>query len=293
LAVASSANAQDRQYQDRQNQDQRYQDRQNQDRSRNAAVSLQINFGRAPHWTNIPGTRVRGIRQGDLTSYDMFRYGRNYYVYNNNNERWYGSRRWRGEFMLLDDRSVPRELRRIPRNNWRNYPASWEDRSYRNSNNRDSNYPDRNYQDRNNGDRTYQNGNDQGSGGTSATLQITFGSSPHWAGVSGTRVEAIPVAERTNYDVFRYGGSYYAYNDNQWYMSPRESGSFVVIDARSVPAELSQVPRENWRNYPAAWGTQNRMPPGQEVKKDNPPNNSNGQDHSKDHGNQSNGHGHN
>ncbi len=220
IATVASVNAQDRQYQ----------------RSRGADASLQITFGSTPHWVGIPGTRIREIRQGDRTDYDMFRYGRTYYAYNSDNDRWYTSRGWRGEFTMIDDRSVPSELRRVPRNHWRNYPSSWEAR------NSGRNYRDRNY---------------QGSGGTSATLQINFGRSPHWMGVSGTRVEMVPVAERPNYDVFRYGGSYYVYNSNRWYSSPRESGRFTMIDDRAVPTELSRVPREQWRNYPAAWDNHN------------------------------------
>jgi hypothetical protein len=60
------------------------------------------------------------------------------------------------------------------------------------------------------------------------------------------------------YDVFRYGGSYYAYDNNRWYSSDRESGEFVAMDVRSVPSELSRVPREHWRNYPTTWQDQNR-----------------------------------
>jgi hypothetical protein len=251
LAMAASANAQDRQYQG----------------SRGTDVSLQITFGSKPHWVGIPGSQVSQIREGDRTDYDMFRYGRKYYAYNNRNDRWYMSRRWRGQFMLIDDRSVPRELRRIPREHWRNYPTAWRDRDYR--------------------DRDYRDRDDERAGGASATLRVTFGSAPHWAGINGTRVEVVPVAERSNYDVFRYGGTYYAYNSNQWYTSPRESGEFTMIDDRSVPSELSQVPREHWRSYPSRWGNPNGTPPGQETKNGDSPNGNSGHDsndHSKDHG---------
>ena len=231
IATAASVNAQNRQYQ----------------RSGGPEASLQITFGTKPHWVGIPGTGIREIRQGDRTDYDMFRYGRSYYAYNNANDRWYMSRGWRGQFVLIDDRSVPRELRRIPRNHWRNYPTAWEERNYQ------GNHRDRNVRSSNDRDPNYR-----GSGGTSASLQVTFGSTPHWAGVSGTRVEMVPVAERPNYDVFRYGGTYYAYSSNRWYSSPRERGEFTMIDDRSVPNELSTVPREQWRNYPAGWENQRR-----------------------------------
>jgi hypothetical protein len=43
-------------------------------------------------------------------------------------------------------------------------------------------------------------------------------------------------------------------------MSNRESGQFAMMEDRSVPTELTQVPRDNWRNYPPAWGTQYDKP---------------------------------
>ncbi len=188
-----------------------------------ADVSLNINFGKAPRWQNVPGTSIREIRQGDRTDYDMFRYGRTYYAYNNVNGRWYRSRNYRGRFMMIDDRSVPRELRRIPRNHWRNYPTAWEDRDSR------------------------------GSYGSSTTFEVSYGTRPRWSGVSGTSVQMVSMGDRPNYDAFRYGGNYYVYNDNRWYTSSRESGQFVVLAESSVPTELTRVPRENWRNYPTGW----------------------------------------
>jgi hypothetical protein len=203
MTLAASAGAQDRQYR--------------------GGTSLQITFGSTPHWVGIPGTQVREIRQGDRTDYDMFRYGRNYYAYNNANGRWYTSRHWRGQFRMIADRSVPRELRRIPRNHWRNYPDAWQDRDYRESS------------------------------GSSSTFQVTYGNRPHWAGIDGTRIEMVSAAERPNYDVFRYGGNYYVYSNDRWYRSSRESGQFMMIDDRSVPTEFSRLPRENWRSYPSGW----------------------------------------
>jgi len=50
----------------------------------------------------------------------------------------------------------------------------------------------------------------------SANFQVTFGSRPHWTSVQGTRVQEIRQADRPDYDMFRYGGNYYAYNNNRW-----------------------------------------------------------------------------
>jgi hypothetical protein len=228
------------------------------ERRQDSQTSLTITFGSRPHWVGVPGTSVREIRQGDRTDYDMFRYGRTYYAYNSANDRWYASRGWRGEFVMIDDRSVPQELRRIPRNHWRNYPVSWDRRNHWDRRYRDRDQGDRGYQSRDDrsgyyNDRSgYDQGRDNQGPGTSATLQIRLGS-PHWTGVSGTRVDMVPDYERQNYDAFRCGGAYYVYDGDRWYSSPRESGPFTMIDDRSVPTELSRVPRDQWRHYPMAW----------------------------------------
>lgn len=208
-----------------------------------AATSLQINFGSSPHWVGVNGTRVREIRQGDRSDYDMFQYRNGYYAYNNNDGRWYMSRRARGRYRMISDRDVPSDFRRVPRSHWRNYPSAWDDRR-----------------------------GDMRSGGMGTTLRVSFGSTPHWGSVRGSRVEMMPVAERPDYDVFRYGNSYYAYNSNRWYTSSRESGDFTMIEDRDVPTELSTVPRDQWRNYPTQWQDQgqdqrpNGVPPGQYRK---------------------------
>jgi len=248
LVLVASASAQDRRY----------------ERSQ-PGISLQINFGSTPHWSRVPGTQVRAIRQEDRTDYDIFQYGRSYYAYNSGNERWYMSRRSRGNFRLIDDRDVPRELRRIPRNHWRNYPTSWEGRDDRYNRGRDDRY-NRGWDDRYNrgwdGSR-----DDRGSTGSSATLRVTFGSSPRWSDVRGTRVATVPMEDRRNYDVFRLDNTYYAYDSDRWYRSSRESGDFVAMDERDVPSELSRVPQDQWRRYPAAWrNNPNGMPPGQERR---------------------------
>jgi len=113
------------------------------------------------------------------------------------------------------------------------------------------------------------------SGGTSATFRVSFGSTPHWGNISGSNVQIISAAERPDYDVFRYGNNYYAYNSNRWYTSSRESGDFTMIEDRDVPTEISTVPRDQWRHYPTSW--QNR---GQDQRPyGNPP----GQDRYRDH----------
>ena len=105
-----------------------------------------------------------------------------------------------------------------------------------------------------------RNHHDQGSNASPATLQVDFGTTPHWTIIRGTRVEEILVAERPSYDMFRCGGNYYVYDNNQWYSSPRGRGQFILIDDRSVPRALSTVPRQHWRHFPPGWANKHRDP---------------------------------
>jgi len=90
-----------------------------------------------------------------------------------------------------------------------------------------------------------------------ASLSVTFGHTPHWVGVRGTRVREIRTSDRPDYDMFSYGGSYYAYNNNHWYSSRRSRGHFRPIEDRQVPREISRVPRDHWHSYPSGWDQTN------------------------------------
>ena len=183
----------------------------------------------------------------------MFHYNNRYYVYRDN--RWYQSDQWQGDFNYVDTRYVPVELSRVPRDNWRSYPTEWQTRNdYNQSNDNRTNYT------RSNDNRTDYNRSDYNrtSGGGDATLQVTFGSRPRWGSVSGTRVMEVRSRQRPDYDVFRYGSSYYAYNNDRWYMSNRWDGTYSYVDERSVPRELRRVPRNHWRHYPQGWQDRGR-----------------------------------
>jgi len=87
-----------------------------------SSFSITIDLGSHPHWRPVRGTRVYEIN--GPRSYDAFRYGGYYYVYDN--DCWYRSHRTRGQFVRIDDRAVPREFARVSRDHWRN--VSWRDR---------------------------------------------------------------------------------------------------------------------------------------------------------------------
>lgn len=86
-----------------------------------------------------------------------------------------------------------------------------------------------------------------------ATLQVRFGTRPHWESVHGTRVRVVRDQDRPDYDVFRYGGWYYAYDNDHWYRSRRADGDYRAMDDRNVPRDFHRVPRDQWRNYPSTW----------------------------------------
>ena len=94
--------------------------------------------------------------------------------------------------------------------------------------------------------------------GTSATLQINFGSQPRWVPIRGTRVREIYAVGRPDYDVYRYGGTYYAFSNDRWYSSRTGRGQFYVIEERYVPREFYRIPRQHWRHYPSRWDREDR-----------------------------------
>jgi hypothetical protein len=71
---------------------------------------------------------------------------------------------------------------------------------------------------------------------------------------------SVYVVENSDYDVFRYGGTYYCYNDGYWYRSRSASGTFVTLDVRSVPRAVLNVPSRHWKHHPHGG------PPGQMKK---------------------------
>jgi YXWGXW repeat-containing protein len=82
---------------------------------------------------------------------------------------------------------------------------------------------------------------------------VTFSTTPTWELVPGTRVYLVNDAERPDYDLFRYGSSYYIYDNGYWYRASSWNGPFVAVNNASVPVVFSGVPRTEWRSYPDTW----------------------------------------
>ncbi|HET9328252.1 MAG TPA: hypothetical protein VFQ05_15905 [Candidatus Eisenbacteria bacterium] len=88
--------------------------------------------------------------------------------------------------------------------------------------------------------------------------RVVLGTRPDLVAIPGTLVYAV---DNTDYDVFRYNGRYYLYNDGYWYRSSRTSGPYMVVDVRSVPQPILRVPSKSWKSHPHGG------PPGQMKKK--------------------------
>lgn len=79
--------------------------------------------------------------------------------------------------------------------------------------------------------------------------QVEFRTRPRWEMVPGTEVYRINDYD-SGYDMFRYGGYVYVYNDGYWYRSSSYRGPFVAVREEYVPAQIYSVPRDSWHNYP-------------------------------------------
>lgn len=194
-------------------------------RDTGTSSTLRVEFGRSLHWTAIPGTRIEELPVSERTRYDVFRHGGSYYAFDD--DRWFMSARERGDFREIDDRDVPDEFSAIPRDHWRAYPNRWHGRAGL-------------------GGRDY-------TGAVPTTLQVRVANTARWYSIRGTSVMQLRGAQRPDFDLFRLGGEYYAFDNDSWYLSRRATGQYRLINERQVPAEMSWVPRYAWQHYPDRW----------------------------------------
>lgn len=82
-----------------------------------------IYFRERPRMVVVPGTRVYYVRDADV---DVYRYGRFYYAFDDG--RWYRSASYRGPWVYVRGRAVPRQIYMVPtdyRRNWRGDYRYW------------------------------------------------------------------------------------------------------------------------------------------------------------------------
>lgn len=109
-------------------------------------------FDNRPRMVVVPGTRVYYVRDSD---YDVYRYGSYYYGFDDG--RWYRSTSYRGPWIHVRGRQVPRAIYMVPadyRRNWRGDYRYWRSRDYDRDWQRYRNTSDRRYRDRDR-DRDY------------------------------------------------------------------------------------------------------------------------------------------
>ena len=85
-----------------------------------------LNFLTQPTMTVVPRTRVYYSSDGDV-----YRYGRNYYGYDQG--RWYRASSYRGPWIYVRGRTVPRQIYSVPseyRHGWQGDYKYWRTRDY-------------------------------------------------------------------------------------------------------------------------------------------------------------------
>ena len=79
--------------------------------------------------------------------------------------------------------------------------------------------------------------------------QIMFQKTPRITVVPATRVSRV-MDPACKHDLFRFGGTWYAYVARHWYRSDDISGPYRVLDARHVPRAVLFVPPMHWKHHP-------------------------------------------
>jgi hypothetical protein len=202
------------------------------------SATLRLGSSTPRHWQSIDGVRAEELPVSERTQDDMFRHDGNYYV--RHDGRWYTSSRENGDYDPMDERNVPTEFSDIPRDHWRNYPAQYG---------RDM--PNMDPGPAGDGSTRRERNGDWMDG--DGSFRARFRSAPRWTYVRGTRVMDLRSGERPDYDLFRYGGSYYAFRNQRWYMTQDLRMSFSPIQRRQVPREFRRIPESHWNDYPDYW----------------------------------------
>ena len=83
--------------------------------------------------------------------------------------------------------------------------------------------------------------------GIPAPPAIVFHSEPEVVVVPKTRVYYVPSAP--DFDMYRYGSSWYINRDGYWYRSRAYSGPFEVVEYRHVPRQIVVLPQQ-YRHHP-------------------------------------------
>jgi len=92
----------------------------------------------------------------------------------------------------------------------------------------------------------------------SVNIGISLPAPPSLIIVPGTPVAYAP-AVPANY--FFYGGQYYVFSNNGWFVAPRYDGPWVVVSPAYVPVPILTVPVRYYRKPPPHWKQWQRAAP--------------------------------
>jgi hypothetical protein len=193
----------------------------------NAPPPPRVYFRQEPRVVFVPQSRVYVVRDVD---YDMFRYGRFWYV--TRGGYWYRARSYRGPFWVVDARYVPRAIYSVPPRHWKH--RHWDRRADWSGD-----------EDGDDDGRTYY-GFQVNVLSAPPPPRVYFYDEPEVDYVPESRVY---VVRDFDYDMFRYGDSWYVCRDGYWYRSGSYRGPFQVVDARRVPAPIYRVPTQRWKDW--------------------------------------------
>lgn len=197
-----------------------------------------LGFYDEPTMLRVPGTYVYYTQDSDN---DVYRYGN--YWYMNYNGDWYRAGSFRGPWVFVSFRSVPRDVYSVPTQ----YRRRWSDY-------RDQHYGTDTSSD---DDNVYYRGGTTTSSSLSLRIgsrysgpSITFSTEPELVTVPGTR--GVYYVQDSDNDIYRYGNSWYMNYNGDWYRAGSYNGPWVFVGYRSVPRDVYSVPstyRRNWSDY--------------------------------------------
>ena len=186
-------------------------------------------FNRKPEMAYVPGSSVRFATR--VSGFDLYRLHGTWYLVDDG--QWFRSTTWRGPFLTIRTRSVPRDILNLPtsyRHNWSNAPAMYQ-RDY----DRDRSTGDRDDYNRTYGVRYWSSGR-------------TFTEEPSSYMIPNTSVYF--VEGNSGYDMYRFGNTWYLVDNGDWFRADSWRGPFISIQTSTVPRTVLTIPVD-YRHY---WG---------------------------------------
>jgi len=196
-----------------------------------------LGFYDEPTMIRVPGTYVYYTQDADN---DVYRYGN--YWYMNYNGDWYRAGSFRGPWVFVSYRSVPREVYSVPTQ----YRRRWSDYRDQHYDTETSSVDNRVY---------YRTETTTPSislriGSRYNGPSISFSTEPDVVAVPGTR--GVYYVQDSDTDIYRYGNNWYMNYNGDWYRAGSYNGPWIFVGYRSVPRDVYSVPstyRRNWSDF--------------------------------------------